>query len=437
LSSEKLEGLRSRVLISCAIASFLTPFSSSSIAFLLPEISSHFGVEVALSNWSATAYLLALASSMVPFGRIADWKGRVKVFRAGLVIFTISSIATILVRDFGSFIALRVLHGLGSSMISATSVALISSIFREGRGKAIGINTAAVYIGLSLGPLSAGLLSDLISWISIFPLTGTLSGVSLLLSVNLPELGEGGSGPSYSSSLLFSASMICLIYGISNLDNILVLGFILMISWLLLELRRGGLIDPELLRNRSYMASSTAALLNYSATYAITIILSNYLHGFLSPSEAGLILTIQPVIQAALSPIAGQASDRRSPHLIASLGMILIALGIALLIPLGSEGLSRVEISLVILGAGFALFASPNTVAALNSSPPKLYGSATAFLGSMRFMGQAISSSIITALMMIEEPLQAMNSALVIYVAISISGAILSIIARFWRAQVI
>ena len=162
MSSEKLEGLRSRVLISCAIASFLTPFSSSSIAFLLPEISSHFGVEVALSNWSATAYLLALASSMVPFGRIADWKGRAKVFRAGLVIFTISSIATILVRDFGSFIALRVLHGLGSSMISATSVALISSIFREGRGKAIGINTAAVYIGLSLGPLSAGLLSDLI-----------------------------------------------------------------------------------------------------------------------------------------------------------------------------------------------------------------------------------------------------------------------------------
>jgi len=371
LSSEKLEELRSRILISCAIASFLTPFSSSSIAFLLPEISSGFGVGLAISNWSATAYLVALASSMVPFGRIADWKGRAKVFQAGLVIFAISSIATTLVRDFPSFIALRVLQGVGSSMISATSVALISSIFREGRGKAIGINTAAVYIGLSLGPLLAGLLSDLISWISIFPLIGILSGISLLLSLNLPELGEAGSKPSYSSSFLFTASMICLVYGISNLDNMLALGFMLMISWLLIELRRGGLIDPKLLRNRSYMASSTAALLNYSATYAITIILSNYLHGFLSSSEAGLVLTIQPVIQAMLSPITGQASDRRSPHLIASLGMIVIALGIALLTPLGSEDLLRVEISLVVLGAGFALFASPNTVAALNSIPSR------------------------------------------------------------------
>jgi len=95
---------RRKVLVSCAIASFLTPFSSSSVTVLLPQISSHFGISLAASNWSAGAYLIPLAAFIVPFGRIADWKGRGSVFLVGLVLFSISSLLAAISPDFASFL---------------------------------------------------------------------------------------------------------------------------------------------------------------------------------------------------------------------------------------------------------------------------------------------------------------------------------------------
>lgn len=431
---------RRKVLVSCAIASFLTPFSSSSVTVLLPQISSHFGISLAASNWSAGAYLIPLAAFIVPFGRIADWKGRGSVFLVGLVLFSISSLLAAISSDFASFLIFRSAQGIASSMISATAVAVISEIFpREGRGRAIGVNTASVYIGLSLGPLLGGLIADLLSWAWVFVLSSLISLSALLLSGQLLRLRGGSSSPSFALISLYTVSMILLTYGISSLGDrsgILAssIGALLLMLWLSRETLRGGLVGPQLLKNRAYLASSTAALLNYSATYAISIVLSLHLQRVLglSASEAGIILTMQPVVQALLSPLAGYLADKSSPHKIASLGMIVVALGIATLLPLTpSEQLTSLLISLSILGMGFALFASPNTVAALNASPQNLYGSANAFLGSMRFLGQSLSTSILMMLMAQRELLQAINMALSIYVLISVAGAIISAVARY------
>lgn len=432
--------LRERVLLACAAASFLTPFSSSSVAVILPRISAHYGVSLALSNWSVSSYLMALAASILPFGGIADWKGRGKVFLTGLMIMALSSISVAFAPDFPSFIAVRAIQGVGSAMISATSVAVISQLFgREERGKAIGINTASVYIGLSLGPLLGGMISDLYSWIGIFVLSSLISLLAFAVAFPLLGLRSDGSAPKTINSVLYALSMISLTFGISkstSFEGLLssALASLTLAFWLLIEFKSWGLVGPELLRRRAYSSSTLAALLNYSSTYAISIILSNYLQklrGF-SASQTGILLTIQPVTQALLSPLAGHLADKRSPPLIASAGMILIALGIATLYPLTpSKHLIELITSLIVLGVGFALFASPNTLAALNASPPELYGSANSFLGSTRFLGQSISAAIMTSLMTSLDLQEAMNYALLIYAAISSLGALISITARF------
>lgn len=409
---------------------------------MIPQISSHCGISLALSNWSAGAYLMGLAAFILPFGRIADWKGRGLIFSVGLTSFSVSSLLAALSPDFTSFLILRFVQGVSSSMISATAAALVSEAFpREERGRALGITTASVYAGLSLGPLLGGLVADLWSWVGVLILSSLLSSSVLALSGPLLKLRGSGPPPELTSISLYIASMILLTYGISSLTTgsgplLSSVGAAVLSAWLMAELSRGGLLGPKLLRNGAYLTSSSAALLNYSATYAVSIVLALYLQKVegLSVGEAGAVLTLQPVVQASLSPLAGCLAGRSSPHGIASLGMAVVTLGIVMLLPLApSRPLNSLLLSLSVLGVGFALFASPNTLAALNASPPELHGSANAFLGSMRFLGQFLSTATLMTIMSHEELLQALNKSLLIYIAISASGAVISALARSKR----
>ncbi|HEX9899696.1 MAG TPA: MFS transporter, partial [Candidatus Methylomirabilis sp.] len=149
--------------------------------------------------------------------------------------------------------------------------------------------------------------------------------------------------------------------------------------------------------NAVFTFSNLAALINYSATFAVTFLLSLYLQYTkgLGPRDAGLILVSQPLVMAAFSPIAGRLSDRIEPRTVASLGMAFTVLGLVLLAFLG-EGtpLAFIVATLVILGFGFALFSSPNTNAVMSSVDRRLYGVASATLGTMRLSGQMLSMGI-------------------------------------------
>jgi MFS family permease len=151
--------------------------------------------------------------------------------------------------------------------------------------------------------------------------------------------------------------------------------------------------------NAVFTFSNLAALINYSATFAVTFLLSLYLQYTkgLGPRDAGLILISQPLVMAVFSPFAGRLSDRIEPRTVASLGMAFTVLGLGLLTFLG-EGttLGFIVATLGILGFGFALFSSPNTNAVMSSVDRRLYGVASATLGTMRLTGQMLSMAIAT-----------------------------------------
>jgi len=264
-----------------------------------------------------------------------------------------------------------------------------------------------VYVGLSLGPVLGGLLTQHFGWRSIFFATVPL-GLVVIIAVLWKLKGEWteakGERFDLTGSLIYSLALVAVMYGFSVLPALLgvwligigTLGILAFIWW---EMKtKSPVLNMNLFRNNAVFSfSNLAALINYSATFAVSFLLSLYLQyikGF-TPAHTGLILVSQPVVMAVLSPVAGRLSDKIEPRLIASVGMALTTVGLVLLIFLNQNaGLGFILVSLVILGLGFALFSSPNANAVMSSVEKKFYGVASGTLATMRSIGQMLSMGV-------------------------------------------
>ncbi len=402
--------VKKAVLLIATLTAFLTPFMASSINIALPAIERDFHVDAVLLAWVATSFLLPAAVFLLPFGRLADIHGRKRIFGWGIVTYTLASLFCGLSSSIASLITFRILQGFAGAMIFATGVAMLTSVFPVGeRGKALGLNVAAVYLGLSLGPPLGGLLTQFLGWRSVFLVNVPLGliVIALVLRRLKAEWAEArGEQFDLAGTLCYSVSLTLIMYGVPQLTMstgfwLVVLGLLGLVGFFRWEQRvKHPLLDVSLLkRNAVFTFSNLAALINYSATFAVTFLLSLYLQYTkgLGPRDAGLILVSQPLVMAVFSPLAGRLSDRIEPRTVASLGMAFTVLGLILLAFLG-EGttLGFIIATLVILGFGFALFSSPNTNAVMSSVDRRLYGVASATLGTMRLSGQMLSMAIAT-----------------------------------------
>ena len=401
-------GLKRLVLLVTTAGSFLTPFLGSAVNIALPAIGTEFAMNAVQLSWVATAFLLAAAVFLVPFGKLADIHGQKKIFLAGMFLHLVSAILMLQVASAGWLIAFRVIQGVGSAMIFGTSVAVLTSVYPPGeRGRALGINVAAVYTGLSSGPYLGGLLNQNFGWRSIFLASALLSAAIILLTLwKLSDEWVGARGEKFDlpGSLLYGLMLVAVMYGIMQLPSLLGAGLIGSGSLLLLVFVRwesrleSPVLNMRLFReNRVFALSNLAALINYGATYAVSFLLSLYLQYIqgLSPQRAGLVLVAQPAMQAVFSPLAGRLSDRVDSRVVASTGMALITLGLGGLAFLGAgTPLALIVPLLMLLGFGFALFSSPNTNAVMGSVERRFYGVASATLGTMRLSGQMFSLGI-------------------------------------------
>lgn len=396
------------VLVVAALSPFLATFMASSINIALPSIGREFQMNAVLLGWVATAYILASATCLLPFGRLADIYGRKRILTRGIFIFTIASLILVSVPSATVLIALRAVQGIGGAMIFTTSIAILTSVFPSGeRGKALGINASATYLGLSLGPVLGGLLTQHFGWRSIFLVTGLLGVtiIGLILGKLKGEWAEArGERFDLTGSVIYGLALTGIIYGFSLLPTMLGIWLIIMgAAGIFAFVRRelgaeSPLLDINLFRkNRVFAFSNLAVLLNYSAAYAVTFLISLYLQYIkgLSPQSAGLILVAMPAVQASFSPVAGRLSDRIEPRILVSAGMGLITAGLALFIFLGENtSLGFILASLILIGFGFGFFASPNTNAIMSSVKQRFYGVASATLATMRQVGMSFSMGI-------------------------------------------
>lgn len=395
-------------LVIAALMSFLSPFLISAVNIALPAIQKEFSANAVLLTWVATSYILTSAVILMPAGRIADIYGRKLVYIWGAVLFTASTFISAFVGSIHMLIVMRVFQGIGAAMVSTTGMAIITSVFPlSERGKAIGINVAAVYLGLSTGPAAGGFITQHFGWRSIF-LVCTPMGLIAVFLVILFLKGEwaDAKGEKFDliGSFIYSVSLVSLMLGFSNLpDKTALFGILVGIIGFSLFIRHENktehpVFDIELFKsNRAFSFSCLAALINYAATFAVTFLLSLYLQYItgLNPQTAGFFLMAQPIMQALFSPFAGKLSDRVEPGVIASFGMGLTAIGLFFLIFLNLHTPSvYIILLLILLGLGFALFSSPNMNAIMSSVEKRYFGIASGSVATMRTVGMTLSMAI-------------------------------------------
>ena len=397
-------------LLASISASFITPFMGSAINLAIPSIGRSLNGSAVMLSWVVSSFLLATAALLLPLGRLADIYGRKRMFLLGILIFSLFSLLCGFAWSILSLIILRVFQAVGGSLIFGTSIAILTSVYPpQERGRVLGINVASVYIGLSVGPVLGGILNHQLGWPSIFFFSAFLGLVTFVFAVvKLKGEWADARGESFDApgAAAYLSGIAATLFGFSMIASgfakyVFGAGLVLLAIFVWRQAKiRHPLLDIRLFsRNLTFAFSNLAALINYSATFALGFLLSVYLQiirGFDS-QVSGLILLSQPVLMASLSPLAGRLSDRIDPRLVSSWGMGLTSLGLLAFVFIGAAmAIWEIVLLLVVIGVGFALFSSPNTNAIMGSVEKRFYGVASSTLATMRMLGQATSMAVAT-----------------------------------------
>jgi len=440
---------RSATLLVVCAAHFLMPFMMSAVGVALPAIGREFDTTALQLGLVETFYVLSASIFLLAMGRLGDIYGRRRIFQYGIVIFTVAGGSISLAWSIESLLTLRFLQGMGGAMVMATTMAMVVEVFPPSeRGRALGISIASVYAGISCGPFLGGLLVTGFGWRWIFYLCVPLGATTFLIT-KLKLRGDRaeamGEPFDWRGSLIYAAALLLLISGAANLEfgtpawAALLTGTLGIALFLTVEARTPyPILNVKLLSdNRIFAFSNLAALFNYAATFGVTFFLSLYLQFVkgMTARDAGLVLIIQPIVQAVLSPLCGRLADRYPAARVATAGMTLCAAGLALAATLdGNTPLAVVAVMLAILGTGFALFSSPNVSVIMGSVAPRYLGIASGLNSSMRTLGMMSSMSIITvifAMFMAGQPvtattqpqfLHSMRTALLIFCGLCVIG---------------
>lgn len=394
-----------------AFTSFMSTFLISSVNIALPAIEKDFGLDAVTLSWVVTAFLLSTAMFLLPIGRWGDLTGIRRIYKIGMVIFTVSSLLSGFAVSGYWLIFFRFLQGIGAAFNSTTGAAiLVTAFLPQHRGRVLGIAVSAVYLGLAFGPFFGGFLTQYLGWRSIFFFS---SGFGFLVTIvaflflekdNVAKLT--GKKMDLKGAFFYMLGLVALTYGSARIPAlqgwvVMSTGIVLLVVFWMLETNSPmPVLETKLFTgNRLFAFSNLAALINYSATFSIIFLLSLYLQKVkgLAPRDAGLILVAQPIVMAVFSPFTGRLSDRIQPRYLATIGMTMCTLGLAAFSFLSeSTSISFIVFLLFWVGLGFALFSSPNMNTIMSSVQKTQLGLASGSASTMRVVGQIVSMTIAT-----------------------------------------
>jgi len=404
------------VLIAIGASTFMSALDTSVVNTVLPVINQSFGSEIATVEWVVTIYLLIVSGLLLSFGRLGDMRGHKSIFLIGFTIFITSSALCGWAPSIGALIAFRGLQALGAAMLASNSPAILTKNFPASqRGQALGLQATMTYLGLTTAPSLGGWLTDLISWRSVFYINVPVGLIAFILSwkfIPQDRKTENQERFDLPGAGVFLAGLIALLLGLNQgyawgwtslpiLSLILIAGFFLAI-FIIVETRSPSpMLDLNLFKNRVFSASTISAILNYIAVFSILLLLPFYLiqGREFSPSQAGLILSIQPIIMAIVAPISGGISDRIGTRIPSILGMLILSLGLILMSRLGPNSpIYEIGIALGIVGLGTGTFISPNNSSIMGSAPGQRQGIAAGILATARSTGMVLGVGLAGAI---------------------------------------
>jgi len=406
------------------IANLIVSFSINSLILALPLLQKEFDVSQNAVSWLAMVYSLVPCCTLLIFGRTAELFGYKRQFKAGFLFYgAICLAAPLLSKNIGLLIFFRCLQGLGYSIIISITMAVVSRSFPENeRGKALGINSVFVSVGLAAGPTVGGFLLMFFSWRALFYfnipfcLFGFWATCRFLPPDNSREPGKGHMDITGALLLAFfiGALVIGLNFGYSWTFTSRKFLFCMAAgaAGLCLFIRRETraafpLMRLHLFKNKTFSLANMTCMISYLVQQLITYLMPFYLINtlLLHAGAAGLIMLASPLLMMAFSPVGGILCDKKGPWLPISLGLIMIGAGCLIMILLGRTAVFGVAIATLMLagaGNGFSV-ASINTTI-MSTAPKEHMGIASGMLATMRNFGQTLGVLSGTVIFSLRQP---------------------------------
>lgn len=395
-----------------AVGVFMSTLDSSMVNIALPTLMRHFHSPMHDTEWVVLSYLLTITATLLFWGHLGDRLGRDRVYGAGMLIFALGSLSCAVSPGLTSLVLSRLGQGLGAAMMMSTGPAIIRDSFPpEQLGRALGLIGVAVSLGLMSGPGLGGLLIQFFSWRALFYLTVPIGLLFSILAARYLPMHRTAKGAAidWLGSLLLAATLCLFTLLLTRLAEggsgatLLALAApipALLAGFLIIEKRVSHPLLPlDIFANRFFCLGIASAALSFANLFGAIILTPFYLDRILglAPADIGLIMMAIPAAIMLTSPLAGWLSDLVDRARLASLGLLLSATAMFLLATTGTDtSLTTLTIHLALLGAGQALFLSPNSAAVLAHTPLNRTGTAAALLAAARNLGMLIGISLAT-----------------------------------------
>lgn len=401
------------VLLASCLAIFVNPLAGSMLNLALGAIQADFHCSEHELGWVSSVYFIISVMCVLPAAKLSDIYGKKKMFLLGAVFACAGAILSMMSQNIIQLYIFRGITAVGAAFISSTCVAMIADVYApHERGGALGINTACVYLGASLGPTIGGIMTENFGWKSIFLILIPLLVVAFIALCFFPHNIKNTPDSKFDSAgtALFAVATVITMFGIISLPNIyavimIVIGLALTLVFIRMERNvENPIFKGELFRNVSFRRSMLALFLNYAASFCVAFFLSRYLQeiGAMTPTEAGLFLAIQPMMQVIFTLICGKLSDKMDKRILPTAGLTILSLGLVLLMFLDETVNKELLIaSMVIMGIGYGMFSAPNTNAVMSYVKRSEYNAASGLISATRQIGMMISMGMATCLIAI------------------------------------
>ncbi|MFG1396188.1 MFS transporter [Roseixanthobacter pseudopolyaromaticivorans] len=394
------------IFIAVGMASLDTAITNTA----LPTIAADIGADAASSIWVVTTYQMAMVAALLPLAALGDIVGHRRVYLAGLALFTVTSLACGLAWSLPSLVVARALQGLGAAAIMSVNSALIRHIYPTRMlGRGLGTNALVVALGFTIGPTVASGILWVTSWHWLFLINVPAGLAGLFFSARaLPVTPRAAHRFELMAALLSAAFFTLLVLGIGQASHLgpwslvgLEIGGAIACVAVLLRWQAGHpapMLAVDLFRRPVFALSAVTSACSFTTQGLAFVALPFLLQTQLGHSQVatGFLMTPWPAVVAVMAPIAGRLSDRYAPGLLGGIGLLMLCGGMATLALLpAAPSTFDIVWRMVLCGAGFGFFQSPNLKALMTSAPPQRSGGASGIVAAARLLGQATGAALV------------------------------------------
>ncbi|HEX2926910.1 MAG TPA: MFS transporter, partial [Ruminiclostridium sp.] len=407
---------RGLILINIVLLTFMACLDSSIVNVALPVMANYFKVGMNSISVVVSTYLIAISATILIFGRLGDIKGTVKIFKIGIVIFTLGSFLCAISNSLILLVMARIIQAVGAAGYMATNQGIVTRVFPAGeRGKALGILGSFVALGTLVGPPLGGFIVDVANWQYIFLINIPIGIFAFILGLKiLPRDEESKKARlDVKGAVLFLVCIISLFGALImgekiGFENPLILGgFALAVITFILFIRTEGreespLLQLSIFRNQLFSLSIICGFLLFVSMSCSNIILPFYLQDVIrqTPSVAGLYLMTYPLVLFVVAPISGHISDKIGSEVLTLIGLVTFSGAFFMMATLNQHFQPvKLVIIIAVMALGNGMFQSPNNALIMSSVPRDRVGIAGSINALVRNLGLVVGVSVSTLIL--------------------------------------